>query len=81
MGNGHQSVSHYEHEWPHGQESSYAVIVLVKVLGDHGFVSREGLFEIGECVAGNAERRRFDVMREFVKPVFREFLSKVAKVN
>lgn len=48
-------------------DGTHAVIILIDVLGNHGFVPREGLLQVGKRIARHAKGRRLDVMGELVE--------------
>ena len=48
--------------------ATHPIVVLIEVFRDHGLVPGERLLQVRERVARDAERRRFDVVRELVEP-------------
>lgn len=50
------------------RDCTHSVVVLVEIVRHHGFVTREGFFEIGIRITRNTECGRLYVMREHVKP-------------
>jgi len=59
--------------------ATHSIVVLVQVIGDNRFVPSQSFFKICKCIAGDAKRRRFNVMREFVEPAIVSNLSTVSQ--
>lgn len=49
-------------------DGTHSIVVLIQIIGNHGFVPRQRLFKIGKRIARNPKRGGFDIMRKFVKP-------------
>ena len=49
-------------------EITHTVVVLLKELRDHGLMLRQGLLEVGERIARDAERGSLDVFSVLVEP-------------
>lgn len=55
-----------------GKGKTDSIVVLIEVVCDHGFMPREGLLEVCECITRAPECSRLNVVGEFVKPVHKQ---------
>jgi hypothetical protein len=56
---------------------THSIVILVQIVGDHGLVSRKGLLEVSERVAGYTKSRCLDIMGKFIESGMRISLSDI----